>query len=87
VIAQKGFAAFDFPESVQVAEQFKLRSVRIISRDPLIFHDCPASSEIEQRRIQGYASFHTQDRLLCSSLDARSLLLLTSLGICLANLF
>jgi hypothetical protein len=38
-IAKKGSAAFDFPEAVQAGEQFKLRAVRIISRDPLILQD------------------------------------------------
>jgi hypothetical protein len=35
----KSFAEGYFPEAVQVGEQFKPRSVRIISRDPLILQD------------------------------------------------
>ncbi|MFO0999577.1 MAG: M56 family metallopeptidase [Planctomycetaceae bacterium] len=35
----KGFADGYFPEVVQVGEQFKLRPVRIISRDPFILQD------------------------------------------------
>ena len=35
----KSFAEGYFPEAVQVGEQFKLRSVRIISRDPFILQD------------------------------------------------